>query len=206
MTTTLAFDTSQQFCSVAISHNGQILAHDSKPMVTGHSEALLPMISQILEQSGLKPADLDRIATITGPGSFTGLRISLATAQAMAFGLGIPLIGINTFSAYKACITTTNNLLVVIDSQKADVYCQLFTPDGKPVKEPVSISPLDVLIYTDTTHFDVTGNGTYKLSLTDHVVHKVSPDDVCIALSLSNEKYHNSNEALYIKAPLPLST
>src|SRR5258707_858559 len=127
MTTTLAFDTSQQWCSIAVSQNGRLLSHHSEYFPSGHSNILLPQIIKALEQASLKMGDIDLIATITGPGSFTGLRVSIAAAQGLSLALSKPVVGIDIFMAYASCLKTVKNILVVIDSQKQDVYCQLFS-------------------------------------------------------------------------------
>jgi len=80
----LAIDTALEACSAAVldTELGTIVAHESLPMLRGHAEALLPLIARVMDRAGLEFAALDRIAVTTGPGSFTGLRVGIAAAQA----------------------------------------------------------------------------------------------------------------------------
>jgi tRNA threonylcarbamoyladenosine biosynthesis protein TsaB len=187
MTRVLAIDTSQQWCSVALSQDGSVIAHHSEYMPSGHSDVLAPRIQKLLQEVQLEPKDMDMIATIIGPGSFTGLRVSLATAQGMGLALSIPVMGFDTFSAYGACIQSHKNILVVIDSQKQDIYCQLFSPQHKALKDACSLDPSQIASYIRDESFILTGTGLSKI--TPYIkgafdVVNVSTDDICQKISL----------------------
>lgn len=92
----LAVETSLASCSVALSGDGGVLAHESVPMQRGQAEHLAPMVRAVLARAGVEFNALERIAVTTGPGSFTGLRVGLAFARGMALALGIPVIGLST--------------------------------------------------------------------------------------------------------------
>ena len=81
---TLAFDTTQGACSAAISQEGRLLAHAFMPMERGHAEHLLPTIEQVRRQAKISYGDLELIAVTIGPGTFTGVRVGLAAAPALA--------------------------------------------------------------------------------------------------------------------------
>ena len=91
----LAFDTSSSVASVAVAVDGKVVAcHEAA--VQRHGQALLPMIDDTLRQVGARRSDIGRVAVGLGPGSFTGTRIGLAVAKALAFGLERPLVALGS--------------------------------------------------------------------------------------------------------------
>src|SRR5277367_2116868 len=100
----LAIDTALAACSAAVldTEQGGILARESLPMIRGHAEALMPLISRVMEDAGLAFTDLDRVAVTTGPGSFTGLRVGISAARGIALAADRPAVGLSTLSAYAA--------------------------------------------------------------------------------------------------------
>lgn len=194
MTTTLAFDTSQQWCSVAVSQDGKLLAHHSRHIPSGHSEILLPQIINTLEEASLGINDVDLIAAITGPGSFTGLRVSIAAAQGLSLALSKPVIGIDIFMAYASCIKTEKNILVVIDSQKQDIYCQLFSSRGIPIKEPQALDPSEIAPYAGGGAFALTGTATEKVKniLNNYELLELTSDEIIKNISLIAHKHEHA--------------
>ena len=147
--TLLAIDTASSACSAAISAGGRIVASRSADMQRGHAEALMPMIAECLAAAMADLpqgfADLDGIAVTVGPGAFTGVRIGLAAAGAMAMAAAIPVIGLTTLevvaAAHAAEAVMDRPLLVALDAKRADVYCQLFDTAAAPIGEPRAILP-----------------------------------------------------------------
>jgi len=95
----LAIDTALKACSVAVWAPDRSPVAASEPMERGHAERLAPMAAEVVEASGLAFADFDRIAVTTGPGSFTGVRVGLSFARALALALDRPCIGLSTLAA-----------------------------------------------------------------------------------------------------------
>lgn len=95
----LAIDTSLDACSVAIVRDDETLAHITEPMARGQAERLAPMAREAAAQAGIAFAALDRIAVTTGPGSFTGVRVGLSFARALALALAEPCVGVSTLEA-----------------------------------------------------------------------------------------------------------
>lgn len=95
----LGIDTALDACSVAIVRDGETLASISESMTRGQAERLAPMARDVAAQAGVTFAQLDRIAVTTGPGSFTGVRVSLSFARALALALDRPCLGVSTLEA-----------------------------------------------------------------------------------------------------------
>ena len=95
----LAFDTSAAHCAAALLSGDQVLAQRHEPMEKGQAERLMPMLAEMLAEAGVGFGDLARIGVGTGPGNFTGVRISVAAARGLALGLGIPAVGISALQA-----------------------------------------------------------------------------------------------------------
>lgn len=119
-----------------------MLAERFEIMERGQSEALMPMINAVLEESELCFADLDLLATTIGPGSYTGLRICLAAARALSLAARLPVLGVTTFEAISVAQDSSDlPLLVAIDSKRADCYVQLFDDKRRAIGEPAAILP-----------------------------------------------------------------
>ncbi|SMO94809.1 tRNA threonylcarbamoyl adenosine modification protein YeaZ [Thalassovita litoralis] len=91
----LAFDTSGPHVTAALLAGEDILTQRSEEMPRGQAERLLPLLEEVLAEAGKTFTDLTRIAVGTGPGNFTGIRISVAAARGLAMALDIPAIGVS---------------------------------------------------------------------------------------------------------------
>lgn len=92
-----------------------------------HSQRLLESVARVLEISGMDPGSLDAVAAGLGPGSFTGVRVALSTAKGLAFGLGIPIVGIPTLEALAAGAAHCCGLVCpMVDARAQRVYTTLF--------------------------------------------------------------------------------
>ena len=137
MTTILGIDTASAQCAVALGRDSTILTSASQPGRQGQAERLLPMIESCLRDTGLGYSDLDGIAVTTGPGSFTGLRVGLAAAQALALACDIPALGIDSFTASRLSHPTPGtNCLIILESFRAELYWQLCDSRGVPLTAP----------------------------------------------------------------------
>ncbi len=128
MDSVLAFDTSTTYCSVALHHDGETF-QDETDAGRRHSELLLPMTQNIMNDAGLELTDLDGIAFGAGPGSFTGLRIACGVAQGLAFATNLPIIGIGTLEAI-AEQQIHNRVIVAMDARMGEIYHAAFVKQG----------------------------------------------------------------------------
>lgn len=92
----LAIDTSNQVLGVAIAKDNQLLGEIKTNLAKNHSVRLMPAIDQLMNEVSMKPEELDKIVVAKGPGSYTGVRIGLATAKSMAWALRVPVIGVSS--------------------------------------------------------------------------------------------------------------
>lgn len=126
----LAFDTAGPDCAVALarSHAGgaaEILVQRSERIVRGHAERLMPMIEAALGETHLGFADIGVIAVTAGPGSFTGVRVGIAAARALALALDIPALGIGSLEALVFPIAEDHSrgtAVAVLDARRGEVY------------------------------------------------------------------------------------
>ncbi len=116
----------------------QLLARETVPPPTAHSSVLPGLLQSMLERAGKRPADLAGLVVGLGPGSFTGLRISLATAKALCYASSIPLVGASSLAAMAlagAAHAPEGSLLVpCLDARKGEVYCGFFRARGQVVQ------------------------------------------------------------------------
>lgn len=138
----LAFDTALGACTVGVWSDGAIIAQESHSMTQGHAEALMPMIERVMAAAHITYFNLDRIAVSVGPGSFTGLRVGIATARGLAMASHKPALGVTTTQSLAMGVPEaerTQNILVVIDSKRNDVYAQVFGPAGQKISEIANV-------------------------------------------------------------------
>ncbi len=139
----LALDTATSACSVAIRIDGETISSALEPMARGQSEALMPMLMEVLEQAKLNVSDVDLIAATRGPGAFTGLRVGLAAARGLALASGVACCGITSTEAIADAAydpkDPNKTLLVALDSKRADIYVQVFGGKGKTMDLPCAV-------------------------------------------------------------------
>ena len=125
----LCFDTTTRDLVVALAREGESVAGEIRPdCLKGHSEILLPTVDRLLDQAGLRLADLDAIAACTGPGSFTGIRIGLVTARTFCQATGLPLLPVNSLE-YRAYHVPSQKKCVALDAMQNKVYYALYEGD-----------------------------------------------------------------------------
>lgn len=133
---TLGFDTATAACTVALVEDGRLLVELTVINPRIHSTRLLPLIDQALQEAGRRKQDLAGVACGVGPGSFTGLRIGLSTAKAIAFALGLPCAPVVTLQAMAHTLGPGAGWVApVLDARRGEVYTALYR-DGEEVLPP----------------------------------------------------------------------
>lgn len=131
----LAIDTSGPVCGVAVLVDGVIRYECAVQNKLTHSVNLMPMVDAALQATGLTLADLNRLAVVTGPGSFTGVRIGVSTLKGLAHGADKPCVAVDALEAMAAGAGAFDGVVCPIqDARAGQVYGAAFTvgEDGKP--------------------------------------------------------------------------
>ena len=162
---TLAFETSAKAASVALTENGKLLGESYQNTGLTHSQTLMVMAQQLLEQCGVEVSRLDGVAVAEGPGSFTGVRIGMAAAKGLAWGGQLPLYGVSTLYAMALGLGIYQGYVCpVMDARRQQVYNALFEIKGaKPERlcedRPISLEDLTSELITLPSPVFLTGDG-----------------------------------------------
>lgn len=147
----LSLETATSVCSIAVHENGSKVGIIELIQENIHGQKLVPLIDTLLRHVGISIDDIEAVAVSSGPGSFTGLRIGVATAKGLAFAKDIPLIGVDSLDALgrraKPFIEETDFVVPMIDARRMEVYGKVL--NGK-LKELVPLAPIII----EETSFD----------------------------------------------------
>ncbi|WP_226570604.1 tRNA (adenosine(37)-N6)-threonylcarbamoyltransferase complex dimerization subunit type 1 TsaB [Mangrovibacter yixingensis] len=129
----LAIDTATEACSVAVWNDGKTYAH-FELCPREHTQRILPLVQDLLNQSGVSLSDVDALAFGRGPGSFTGVRIGIGIAQGLALGAQLPLAGVSTLAtmaqgAFR--LSGATRVLCAIDARMGEVYWAEYQRDAQ---------------------------------------------------------------------------
>lgn len=122
----LSIDTSSEICSVALLENNNLIKELSINDALTHSQKLMPLIKQLLDETNTSINDIDLFACDKGPGSFTGIRIGISTVKAFADAMNKPIIGISSLKALSYNIKDDGYICSLIDAKNNNVYYSLF--------------------------------------------------------------------------------
>ncbi len=211
---TLAFDTTVNFCSVALFENSTKITSYIKEMDFGQAEALIPAIGTLLENRGLQFKDLQLAVVCTGPGSFTGVRSSIAAARAFALACPeVAVCGVSAFDAYAADIAPDELAeinVALIETKREDYYVQYYDRQLNKLEPPKTAFYEDIVHNLNNKKATLTGDGTERFlsrpsGLNLHAVKMpLNPPIDKLAL-IGINKYDNKNidfpKPLYLKAP-----
>lgn len=177
---TLALDTSTRVCTVGLVQDGHVLAEYDISVGLTHSEGLMPQLDQMFARTGIKKENTDRIAVSIGPGSFTGLRIGLAAAEAMAYAWQCGICGVNTLEAMAYNIPVEGVVLVpVLDAQKGNFYAAFYEwTDGELRKvRPVEMADRETLLQ----QLQACGKPVLLMGECEKLMKKELPDGISVA-------------------------
>ena len=177
---TLALDTATRVCTVGLVQDGHVLAEYDISVGLTHSEGLMPQLDQMFARTGIKKENTDRIAVSIGPGSFTGLRIGLAAAEAMAYAWQCGICGGNTLEAMAYNIPVEGVVLVpVLDAQKGNFYAAFYEwTDGELRKvRPVEMADRETLLQ----QLQACGKPVLLMGECEKLMKKELPDGISVA-------------------------
>lgn len=184
----LSIDTSSNLCSVALLEDNQtiqeLIIDDNKT----HSQNLMPLIQDLFIKSNIGLSGIDLIACNKGPGSFTGIRIGIATAKAIAEVANIPVIGISSLDCLAYNVPdATGVICALIDANNNQVYSAIFDKNYNLISEYLA-DDISNIVHTLNNYNDITFVGTGSINYKD-ILSNVNSN---IKFSTSNNQ-HSAN-------------
>ena len=184
---TLAFESSAKAASVALCEDGRLISQVIQCSGLTHSRTLLPMAEDLLKNAEMEMKQIDCFAVAQGPGSFTGIRIGIATVKGLAWAADKPCIGVSTLAAMAWNGVAAGGLIcAVMDARRSEVYNALFRiEDGRPVRlcpdRAISLSALTEELRERGEAPFLVGDGTELASAffrEQHLEHRVPPENL----------------------------
>jgi tRNA threonylcarbamoyladenosine biosynthesis protein TsaB len=171
----LAFDTCFAACSAAVRWQPSGLEVRSsvkfEPMAAGHAERLIPMIDEVMRESGGTFAELDALAVTEGPGTFTGLRIGLAAARGLALATNLPIRVTTSLHVMAAgavrklgAEASGQDLAACAEARNGQVFFQLFSPEAEPLTEAMIAGPTEAIMRTRERPLICVGSGAAAIA------------------------------------------
>jgi len=135
----LGIETSVKIGSLALIEGSNLVARSDIDTQMNHSARLIPVLNELLRTAGWRIGDLDGVGVGLGPGSFTGIRVGLATGEGIAFGASIPLVGVGSFQAMvRGSSAPDAQVITLLDGGRGRVYGAGYKKRGDDMEETVS--------------------------------------------------------------------
>ena len=134
----LAIDTSSSVCSVAILENDKLIDKNELDDGRTHSENLMPLLDELLKRNSIEIKDIELIACSVGPGSFTGIRIGVATIKPIAEVLNVKVASIMSLEALARNVENKETIVSLIDARNNQVYCGIFDKEYNKKEEYIA--------------------------------------------------------------------
>lgn len=132
----LAVDTSSAVATVAIVDGEKLVCEEILNNKLTHSETIMPMIKAVLDKSELQVSDIDVFAAVTGPGSFTGLRIGVSAVKALAHAVNKPCVAVSTLEAMAYNFVFSDKLICpIMDARRGEVYNAVYRFNNDAAEE-----------------------------------------------------------------------
>ena len=172
---TLAIDSSQEICTIALGRDSQLLAEYHFHHKMNLLKRIVPVIDQLLNDAGFKPSDLEGIVVSLGPGSFTGLRIGVTIAKTLSYTLQKPIAGVPTLDAIAVGVASCATELIcpMIFARANEVYWSLYDSSGEVRMEDYGVATIhEVLELVSKRGLGVTFCGTGATRNREAIRHK----------------------------------
>ena len=140
----LGLDTSTLMTTCGVIDGKRLLGEYSLSQDMSHSEKLVPMVKEVLDSLSLKIEDIDLFGVALGPGSFTGLRIGIATIKAFAHVTNKPVVGVSTLEALAFNLPYNEVIVPMIDARRQRVYTGIYTFEGEMIKTIIKPCILEI--------------------------------------------------------------
>ncbi len=173
----LCIETGTDICSVGLVKDGELVSLRESDAGRDHAKKVGVFVDELLSQTGIAPDEIEAVAVGMGPGSYTGLRIGVSFAKGLCYGLGKPLIAINSLEAltqvaredYEAGIVDVENwdsarLCPMVDARRMEVYAQVFDTAGRALNEVSAeiITEQSFAEFRNGGNFVIFGSGAAK--------------------------------------------
>lgn len=211
---TLAFDTTANSCSIALLNDTYVISKYDEEMDFGQAEVLLPQIEKMLKDKNLIFANIGLLAVCVGPGSFTGVRSSIACARALS--LAQPQMAITGVSAFEAYVHSldiselTDYNAVIIETKREDFYFQLFNGKMEKLCDAQALKYDDIIDILKGKNITLIGNGVERFldkpsGLNLHTIRMDRSASISDLAACAIQKYKskklNFPKPLYLRAP-----
>ena len=205
----LAIDTCGPLCSAALAEGENLIAIRNEDIGRGHAERLMPMLEEMLRESNIDWSQLNKIVCTIGPGSFTGLRVGLATARGLALALNCLCIGVSVFEAFAAVVQADNNnqpFVVAMDAKRNQVWLQLYNGNSLPMAEPLALSNDDARRDIPASIINLYGSGAPLLAIENsrYIVKNSSasaPIEGVVKIAMARKSNSIKPKPLYLRNP-----
>lgn len=141
MTRICSVDTSTALGSVALLEDDVLVASVEQRVSNAHGESLLPMIDRLVRDAGWRPSEIGRWCVGLGPGSFTGVRIGVATVLGIVLASGAEVVGVSSLAAMAARVSAEGTILPAIAAIRGELYVAAF---GAITRAPACLAPADI--------------------------------------------------------------
>lgn len=157
----LAIDTSSSVCSVAILENDKLIDKNELDDGRTHSENLMILLDELLKRNSIDISDIELIACSVGPGSFTGIRIGVATIKPFAEVLNIKVASVMSLEALSRNVENKETIVALIDARNNQVYCGIFDKEYNPKEEYIANDINEVIkVLEKYENITFVGNGS----------------------------------------------
>ena len=204
MSFNLYIDTSGPQSTILLFDENKHFAIRQNNIQNDHSKFIHSHIDEVMNELNISWKDLQTVCVLNGPGSYTGLRISLATAKGIAYAHSLPLVLINKLDLLASIVNSMNSFGVVIEAREKEYYFALFDAQKKYIMEPSVINESDLEVLCEDkkiTLFSTDNkNEAQKLEFTPLIINEKNIMDSCLS-EIEGEKFADLfiSEPFYMK-------